>query len=49
VDTAALIDAIYEASVAPDRWPRVLDGIAEACDAEGTLLAVVTRDDLRWL
>jgi hypothetical protein len=49
VDTAALIDAIYEASVAPEGWPRVLDGIAEVCDAEGTLLAVATRDDLRWL
>jgi len=48
VDTAALIDAIYEASCAPERWPRVLDGIAELCDGEGTLLVVATREDLRW-
>ena len=48
MDTAALIDAIYEASVAPERWPRVLDGIAELCDGEGTLLVVATREDLRW-
>ena len=49
MDTAALIDAIYEASCAPERWPRVLDGIAEVCDGEGTLLVVATREDLRWI
>jgi DNA-binding CsgD family transcriptional regulator len=49
VDIAALIDAIYEASCAPERWPAVLDGIAELADAEGTLLVVAMRDSVRWI
>lgn len=49
MDQSSLIDAIYEASVAPERWPRVLDGMAACCDAEGALLVVAMRDDLRWI
>lgn len=49
MDQAALIDTIYEASVAPECWPRVLDGIAACCDAEGALLVVAQREDVRWL
>jgi DNA-binding CsgD family transcriptional regulator len=49
MDQTALIDAIYEASVAPERWTRVLDGIAACCDAEGALLVVALRDDVRWI
>jgi len=44
MDQAALIDTIYEAGVAPEQWPRVLDGMAAGCDAEGALLMVATAD-----
>ena len=49
MDQTALIDTIYEASCAPEHWPRVLDALATACDAAGALLVVATRDDLRWV
>ena len=34
----AFVDDIYEASVVPEHWPRVLDHLARIADAEGTLL-----------
>jgi hypothetical protein len=49
MDDAALIDTIYEASVAPELWPRVLDALAACCDAKGAVMAVATREDVRWL
>lgn len=49
MDDAALIDTIYEASVAPELWPRVLDAIAASCDAQGELMVVAMREDVRWL
>ncbi len=49
MEQTALIDTIYEASVAPEHWARVLDAIAAACDAAGALMVVATREDLRWV
>jgi DNA-binding CsgD family transcriptional regulator len=49
MDQAALIDTIYEAGVAPEQWPRVLDAMAAGCDAEGALLIVATHEDMRWV
>jgi DNA-binding CsgD family transcriptional regulator len=46
---AALIDQIYEAAVIPENWMRVLDGMAEISDAEGTLLFANTPDNVQWI
>jgi DNA-binding CsgD family transcriptional regulator len=48
MEQTALIDTIYEASCAPEHWPKVLDALAATCDAEGALMVVAMRDDLRW-
>jgi hypothetical protein len=32
-----LVDRIYECAFAPERWPDVLDGLAQIADAEGAV------------
>lgn len=44
---AELIDRIYESSVVPELWPRVLDEIAALVEAEGGLL-FSARKALHW-
>src|SRR5688572_12962733 len=44
-----LIDRIYEASVVPDMWPRVLDELAEVAGAVGGELLTSDAHHLRWI
>jgi hypothetical protein len=37
-DLAAFIDEVYEATVAPELWPKVLDGLTEIGDGYGALM-----------
>jgi DNA-binding CsgD family transcriptional regulator len=49
MSAATLIDQIYEAGVVPEKWPGVLDRLAEIADAEGTLLFAVAPGKPCWL
>ncbi len=50
VEIGAAIDEIYEASVAPKSWHKVLHRMAEICDAEGTLLFTWSAGGaMRWI
>jgi DNA-binding CsgD family transcriptional regulator len=49
VNFEAVVDDIYEASVAPEHWPRVFDCLARYADAEGALLFAVAPGEPRWL
>ncbi len=40
-DSAALVDAIYEAPFIPERWPSILQKLAWMTDGEGALLLTV--------
>lgn len=40
-DSAAFIDDIYEAPFIPERWPSILQALAQMTDAEGGLLLTV--------
>jgi DNA-binding CsgD family transcriptional regulator len=46
---ATLIDDIYEAGVLPEKWPKVLDRLAQIADAEGTLLFAASPGKPSWL
>lgn len=46
-DFEQLIDRIYEAAADSDRWPSVLDGIAQSVEAAGGVL--LTRRSDQWL
>lgn len=43
-----LIDRIYECSVVPELWPKVLDELAHLVDANGGLLFAVREKVLNW-
>src|SRR5690349_553160 len=49
ISAPTLVDEIYEAAVLPERWPRVLDGLAQIADAEGTLLFSVAPGEPSWI
>jgi DNA-binding CsgD family transcriptional regulator len=49
MDTAGLIDDIYEAAVVPERWDRVLDSMAAISDGEGTMLFAHTPGSVQWI
>jgi DNA-binding CsgD family transcriptional regulator len=49
MDFASLIDLIYEAAIAPERWITVLDQLAEIADAEGALLFAAAPGRPRWI
>lgn len=49
MEAEALIDDIYEAAVIPERWIRVLDGLAELSDGEGTLLFADSPGRVQWI
>jgi DNA-binding CsgD family transcriptional regulator len=49
MSSATLIDEIYEAGVLPEKWPAVLDRLAEIADAEGTLLFAVAPGEPCWV
>ena len=49
VDIETAIDEIYEASVTPERWHKVLHRMAEVCEAEGTLLFAWRAGPMRWI
>lgn len=50
VDLDILISSIYEASVIPERWPEVLDRLAQATSAQGGVLFTVNwEQDIRWI
>jgi DNA-binding CsgD family transcriptional regulator len=49
VNFESLVDDIYEASVVPQTWHRVLDRMAEIADAEGTLLFAAAPGVPKWL
>jgi DNA-binding CsgD family transcriptional regulator len=44
-----LVDIIYEAALAPDRWSAVLAAMAERYQAKGGLLFGSTAEGTRWL
>lgn len=43
-----LVDRIYECAFAPERWPGVLDELAQIADARGGLLFTATTKVLNW-
>jgi DNA-binding CsgD family transcriptional regulator len=49
VHVDSLINDIYEAAVAPERWLGVLDRLAEIADAEGALLFAAGPGLPRWV
>ena len=49
LNTETLIDDIYEAALIPERWIRVLNGLAALGDAEGTLLFADNPGQVQWI
>jgi DNA-binding CsgD family transcriptional regulator len=49
MNSATLVDEIYEAGILPEKWPAVLDRLAQIADAEGTLLFSVAPGQPCWL
>jgi hypothetical protein len=48
-NSAALVDAIYEAPFIPERWPALLQALSRATDGEGGLLLTVDgKHTLNW-
>jgi hypothetical protein len=43
-----LLDLIYEAAAIPDRWPAVLDRMAEIAGGVGTFLITADPRTIRW-
>jgi DNA-binding CsgD family transcriptional regulator len=48
VNFETLVDEIYEAGIVPERWPQVLDRLAEVGDGEGAMLFAVAPGVPRW-
>jgi hypothetical protein len=44
-----LLDLIYEAAAIPDRWPAVLDSLAEMTGGAGTFLITTDPKNFRWI
>ena len=49
LDLEAATDRIYEAFVVLERWPAVLDTLAEVAGAVGTILVAADLEKLRVL
>ncbi|KAB1074324.1 helix-turn-helix transcriptional regulator [Methylobacterium planeticum] len=49
IDTAHLVDTIYEASLLPERWIDVLDLMTGIAGGAGTILLASDIENLRWL
>ncbi|WP_295852862.1 LuxR C-terminal-related transcriptional regulator [Tardiphaga sp.] len=49
VNFETLVDEIYEASVLPERWPKVFDQLAKIADAEGAMIFSVAPGTPRWI
>ncbi|HLI99065.1 MAG TPA: hypothetical protein VKT76_05065, partial [Bradyrhizobium sp.] len=46
--TNELVDLIYEAAAIPEKWPVVLDGLAEMTGSIGTFLITTDPKNFRW-
>lgn len=44
-----IVDEIYEAGVVPERWPALLERLAEIVGAEGNILFVARQQGLKYL
>lgn len=49
MDYESAIGKIYEAALVPERWPAVLDMIAETAGAVGSILIADDMRNLRWV
>ncbi|SHK36854.1 DNA-binding transcriptional regulator, CsgD family [Bradyrhizobium lablabi] len=47
-DDGELLDLIYEAAAVPEKWPSVLDRLAQLAGAIGTFLLTTDPHTLRW-
>jgi hypothetical protein len=47
-DASQLLDHIYEAAAVPDKWPDVLDRLAQMAGAVGTFLLTTDPHNMRW-
>jgi DNA-binding CsgD family transcriptional regulator len=47
-DAGQLLDLIYEAAAVPDKWPNVLDRLAQLAGAAGTFLITADPRTTRW-
>jgi hypothetical protein len=49
MSSATLVDEIYEAGVLPEKWPKVLNRLAEIGDTEGILQSTFAPGRRCWL
>lgn len=47
-ENSLLLDRIYEAAAVPDKWPMVLDSLAEMTGGVGTFLITTDPKNFRW-
>jgi hypothetical protein len=47
-ENSLLLDRIYEAATVPDKWPMVLDSLAEMTGGVGTFLITTDPKNFRW-
>ncbi len=45
----SLVDSIYEASVLPEFWPRVLRGFVEVAECRAAALVATNGDHFKWI
>lgn len=48
MDIASIEQAIYEASIVPERWPEVLTHLTEASGARGDVLFSLSVPSIPW-
>lgn len=49
VNFETLVDHIYEAGIVPERWPGVLDDLAQIADGEGAMIFSAAPGPSRWV